>query len=97
MPRTYWVYILASRKHGTLYIGVTNDLSRRVFEHKRGSVPGFTAQYGIDRLVWYEAYDDVREAIGREKQLKHWNRDWKIRLIEELKPDWIDLYPTLNM
>jgi putative endonuclease len=97
MARTYWVYILASRKHGTLSIGVTNDLSRRVFEHKQGSVPGFTAQYGVNRLVWYEAYEDVREAIGREKQLKHWNRDWKIRLIEEFNPDWIDLYPTLNM
>jgi putative endonuclease len=97
MGRTYWVYILASRKHGTLYIGVTNDLSRRVFEHKQRIVPGFTAQYGIDRLVWYEAYNDIREAIGREKQLKHWNRDWKIRLIEEFNPDWMDLYPTLNL
>jgi putative endonuclease len=88
----YYVYLLASRKHGTLYIGMTSDLVRRCYEHKTKAVPGFTAQYGVDRLVWYEVYDDPIGAITREKELKKWRRDWKIRLIEESNPDWVDLY-----
>jgi len=87
--------MLASRKHGTLYIGVTRDLIRRVYEHKTKVVRGFTAKYGVDRLVWYEIYDDPTNAITREKELKKWRRDWKIRLIEESNPDWADLYPGI--
>ena len=97
MKRTYWVYMLASARYGTLYIGITNNLGRRTYEHRTDAVNGFTSRYGVHRLVWYESYEDVTEAIAREKQLKHWNRDWKIRLIEEFNPDWSDLYPTLNM
>ncbi|HVL71104.1 MAG TPA: GIY-YIG nuclease family protein [Beijerinckiaceae bacterium] len=93
---TYFVYLLASRRHGTLYLGVTNDLARRVGEHKAKVVPGFSATYGVDRLVWYESYERIDEAIAREKMLKKWRRDWKIRLIEEMNPDWIDLSATLN-
>jgi putative endonuclease len=90
------VYLLASRRHGTLYVGVTNDLARRVYEHKVKVVPGFTAKYGVDRLVWFEMYDDPSEAIKREKRVKKWHRDWKIRLIEEQNPDWHDLFPEMG-
>ena len=92
----YYVYLLASRKHGTLYLGVTNDLIRRVYEHKTKAVPGFTSRYGVDRLVWYECYDDPTMAITREKELKKWRRDWKIRLIEEDNPDWADRYDAIT-
>jgi putative endonuclease len=95
MDRRYFVYILASQKHGTLYIGITSDLIRRVYEHKEKVVPGFTRRYGISRLVYFEIFDDPLSAIAREKQLKKWHRDWKIRLIEETNPEWVDLYPTL--
>jgi putative endonuclease len=90
--RHFWVYILASRIGGTLYIGVTNDLIRRVYEHREGTAAGFTKQYAVHRLVHFEQFDDVENAIKREKRLKAWNRAWKIRLIEETNPDWIDLY-----
>ena len=93
---TYHVYILASRRHGTLYLGVTNNLARRVWEHKAKAIPGFSAKYGVDRLVWYESYDRIDEAIAREKALKKWRRDWKLRLIEEMNPEWEDLYLGLN-
>jgi putative endonuclease len=89
---TYWVYILASRKHGTLYVGVTNSLERRIAEHRAGEVPGFTQKYGVKRLVYYCGFGEVRPAIGFEKRLKRWRRDWKIRLIEEDNPHWDDLY-----
>jgi putative endonuclease len=79
----YYVYSLASKKHGTLYIGVTNDLVRRVYEHRTKAVPGFTTKYGVDKLVLFEIYDDAVTAITREKELKKWRRDWKTRLIEE--------------
>lgn len=95
--RRYFVYILASRIGGTLYIGVTNDLVRRVYEHRSDIVRGFTKQYGVHKLVHYEIYDDVRLAIQREKRLKKWNRAWKIRLIEESNPNWSDLYPSIAM
>jgi putative endonuclease len=88
----FWVYILASRIGGTLYIGVTNDLVRRVYEHRQGSVRGFTKKYEVHRLVHFEQFDDVENAIRRENRLKSWNRAWKIRLIEETNPHWIDLY-----
>ena len=93
---TYRVYILASRKNGTLYVGVTNDLARRVFQHKQDVVEGFSSRYKIHLLVHYEAYEDVRDAIQREKNIKHWPRAWKLALIEESNPDWLDLYETLN-
>ena len=92
----YCVYMLASGRHGTLYVGVTNDLARRIFEHKEGLAQGFTSKYGVKRLVWYEAYERIDEAIAREKALKKWRRDWKIRLIEEMNPEWEDLYLALN-
>jgi len=91
----YFVYILASRIGGTLYIGVTNDLIRRVQEHKTGLAEGFTKRYGVDRLVYFEEYRDVRSAISREKQLKKSNRAWKVRLIEATNPNWDDLLPVL--
>jgi putative endonuclease len=76
-------------------VGVTNDLVRRVYEHKTKAVPGFTARYGVDRLVWFEVHDDPLTAIAREKELKKWRRDWKVRLVEEQNPDWRDLYPEI--
>jgi len=94
--RSYWVYILASRIGGTLYIGVTNNLVRRVYEHKMGLVEGFTKQYGVHRLVYFEQYDNIEHAILREKQLKKWNRAWKVQLIEENNPNWDDLYPRIS-
>ena len=87
----YYVYILASKKHGTLYVGVTNDIVRRGYEHRTKAVGGFTKRYDIDKLVWFEIYDDAITAIAREKELKKWRRDWKIRLIEEENPGWVDL------
>jgi len=91
----YWVYILASGKHGTLYVGVTNDLVRRVYQHKQKLIKGFTSQYGVDRLVWFEGYDNPTAAIEREKILKKWRRDWKINLIETDNPNWDDLYNAI--
>lgn len=92
---SYYVYILASKRHGTLYIGVTNDLIRRVDEHRRGLTPGFTKRYGVKRLVYFEETNDVTIAIWREKCLKKWYRKWKVRLIEEDNPTWRDLYDDL--
>ena len=92
----FHVYLLASRRHGTLYCRVTNDLAKRVFEHKSKTSIGLTSRYDVYRLVWYENYDDPSEAIAREKALKKRHRDWKIRLIEEHNPEWSDLYDTLN-
>ena len=89
------VYIMASRKHGTLYIGVTSNLIQRVGEHRDGLRPGFTTTYGVKRLVWYEQFDGIVEAIQREKSLKKYRRDWKINLIEEANPSWEDLYESL--
>jgi putative endonuclease len=91
----YYVYLLASRKAGTLYLGVTSDLVRRVYQHKAKSLPGFTSRYGVDRLVWFECYDDPATAIAREKDIKKWRRLWKIRLIETSNSDWRDLYDEI--
>jgi putative endonuclease len=93
--RTFWVYILASRPRGTLYIGMTNDLVRRVFQHREGVVEGFTRQYGVKMLVYYEQHATALAAIQREKNIKHWSRDWKIRLITAMNPDWRDLYEDI--
>jgi putative endonuclease len=91
----YYVYILASKKNGTLYIGVTSDLIRRVYEHKNDFVEGFTKKYAVHDLVYFETTASVESAITREKQLKKWNRAWKISLIEKSNPAWNDLYPDL--
>ena len=93
--RTFYVYILASRIGGSQYIGVTNDLLRRVGEHRLKLAEGFTKKYEIAKLVYFEQFDDIENAIRREKRLKKWNRAWKIRLIEELNPNWDDLYPGI--
>ncbi|MCW4116057.1 GIY-YIG nuclease family protein [Aurantimonas sp. MSK8Z-1] len=86
------VYIMASQKNGTLYVGVTSDLSRRVWEHKEGLTGGFTSRYGCRRLVWYEEHFDIRDAISREKSIKRWPRRWKFDLIESINPGWNELY-----
>ena len=90
-----YVYMLASQKNGTLYIGVTRDLIKRVYEHKSGFVPGFSRQYQVKRLVWFQQCDSIISAIQREKQMKAWKRDWKIQLIEQSNPCWNDLYTAL--
>ncbi|MEC8444476.1 MAG: GIY-YIG nuclease family protein [Pseudomonadota bacterium] len=89
------VYMLASQKNGTLYIGVTSDLVKRIWQHKTGRVDGFTKNSSVHRLVYFEQTSDITGAIQREKQLKKWNRQWKINLIEKQNPEWIDLYPQL--
>jgi putative endonuclease len=90
------VYFMANKRDGTLYVGVTADLARRAFEHREGLVEGFTKQHGLKRLVYYEFRDDIRTAIQREKTIKHWPRLWKLALIQEMNPEWADLYETLN-
>jgi putative endonuclease len=92
----YYVYFLASKKHGTLYLGVTNNIVRRVHEHRSDLVKGFTSRYGVHKLVWFEIYDDVLTAVAREKELKKWRRDWNVRLIEEQNPAWDHLYPGIS-
>ena len=87
-----YVYILASKRNGTLYTGVTADLARRVFEHKQQLSRGFTSRYGVLRLVWYQEYQDIGEAIIAEKRIKKWRRAWKIELVEAMNPDWRELY-----
>jgi putative endonuclease len=92
----YYVYLLASKKHGTLYLGVTNDIVRRGHEHRTNAIDSFTSRNGVNKLVWFEIYGDALTAIAREKVLKKWRRDWKIRLIEEENPGWVDLYPGIS-
>lgn len=91
----YYVYILASQRNGTLYTGVTNDLKKRVWEHKHDLVKGFTREYGVHALVYYEESEDIEEAILREKKLKRWRRKWKLKLIEQKNPEWKDLYERI--
>jgi putative endonuclease len=91
MMGSYFVYILASRRNGTLYVGVTNDLIRRMSEHKGKLVPGFTRKYGVDKLVYFEEYASILEARARERVLKRWDRAWKLALIEKMNPQWRDL------
>jgi putative endonuclease len=95
VDKVYCVYILASQRNGTLYIGVTGDLAGRTYTHREDLIDGFTRRYGVHTLVWYEAHGNPETAIVREKQLKKWNRSWKLRLIEETNPTWDDLYPAL--
>ncbi|WP_138513338.1 GIY-YIG nuclease family protein [Maricaulis alexandrii] len=96
MAHGYYVYMLASQRMGPLYCGVTNDLMRRVYEHKLGQADGFTRKYDVDRLVWFEHHELVNNAITREKRIKRWRRDWKIELIETENPNWDDLYVSLG-
>ena len=93
---TYYVYILASQRNGTLYIDVTNNLSRRVYGHKDGLAEGFTKRYGVGKLVRFETFNDIHAAIPREKAIKHWSRSWKTGLIERENPEWDDLYERVN-
>ena len=90
-----WVYIVTNRPNGTLYVGVTSDLPKRIFEHRSGAVDGFIKRYGLKRLVYFESFDDIRTATQREKNIKHWSRTWKVRLILKTHPNWNDLYETL--
>ncbi|MDP3803728.1 GIY-YIG nuclease family protein [Brevundimonas sp.] len=96
MPNRFYVYLLASGPCGWLYVGVTNDLIRRVAEHKQGLIPGYTSERGIDRLVWYETHQYIDQAILREKRIKRWRREWKFALVEETNPRWGDLYGDLR-
>jgi putative endonuclease len=95
MDRQFYVYILASWKNGTLYTGVTSDLVKRAWQHKNKQADGFSKKYNIDRLVYFEVHESAEAAIQREKQIKKWNRLWKLRLIEEVNPDWRDLYEDI--
>jgi putative endonuclease len=95
VSKVYYVYLLASQRNGTLYIGVTNDLVRRTWEHREGLVPGFTKRYGVKMLVYYEQFDDIDKAMHRETRLKKYKREWKLNLIEARNPDWRDLVPEL--
>ena len=91
----YFVYILTSQRHGTLYVGVTNNLVRRIHEHREKLIEGFTSQYNVTRLVWFDQTDSVEEAITHEKKLKRWRREWKMALIEKTNPAWDDLYDRI--
>jgi putative endonuclease len=97
MSDRFFVYILASRRNGTLYVGVTNDLSRRMMQHRAKAVPGFTRRYGVDKLMYFEEYESILEARAREHSVKRWRRAWKIALIEKLNPQWRDLADELVM
>lgn len=90
-----YVYIITNKRNGTLYTGVTSNLKKRIYEHKEGVVEGFSKTYDLKTLVWYEVHDDIKEAILREKRIKKWERSWKLRIIEEINPEWNDLYETL--
>jgi putative endonuclease len=93
--RTFWVYILASRPRGTLYIGVTNNLIRRIYEHREGLIDGFTKEHAVKMLVYYEQHATAMGAIQREKNIKHWSRSWKVDLIRSMNPDWHDLWQEI--
>lgn len=95
MTKNFFVYMLASGKNGTLYIGVTSDLPKRIWEHKNNVVEGFTEKYDVNQLVWFEQHGNAESAITREKQMKEWKRDWKIKRIVEFNPEWIDLYDDI--
>jgi len=93
--KKFYVYILCNKRNGTLYAGITSDLIKRIYEHKNNLVEGFTQKYNVHRLVWYEIHETAGTAISREKQIKAWKRQWKLRLIEENKPEWNDLYDII--
>ncbi|MBI4838283.1 MAG: GIY-YIG nuclease family protein [Nitrospirae bacterium] len=93
--KNYYVYILSSKRNGTLYTGITSDIVKRIYEHKNGLVDGFTKKYKIHNLIWYEMHNYAESAINRERQIKKWKRIWKLKLIEEENPQWIDLYENI--
>ncbi|OYX49362.1 MAG: hypothetical protein B7Y90_08140 [Alphaproteobacteria bacterium 32-64-14] len=95
IERIYFVYLLASRPFGTLYVGVTNDLIARSYDHRTGAIPGFTKKYGVHRLVWFEQHSSIETAMLREKRIKRWRREWKFNLIENTNRHWEDYYPRL--
>lgn len=95
MEKAFYIYILANKRNGTLYIGVTSDLIKRIWEHKNKVIDGFSKKYGIDTLVYYEQHNSAESAINREKRLKDWNRKWKLKLIEKHNPEWKDLYTDI--
>jgi putative endonuclease len=95
VPRPGYVYIVASRRNGTLYLGVTSDLPKRTYEHRNGLIAGFSKRYGCKFLVWYEAHDDIQDARARELQMKKWKRSWKLQAIEGMNPDWRDLFEEI--
>ena len=97
MEKKFFVYIMSNKKNGTLYVGVSNDIIRRVYEHKSGLVKGFSSKYGLKRLVYFECFDRADAAIHREKCIKKWNREWKIRRINETNPEWEDLYEQITV
>ncbi|WP_018146725.1 GIY-YIG nuclease family protein [Henriciella marina] len=94
--RSSWLYIVTNKRNGTLYTGVTSDLTARIWQHRNGHYPGFSRRYGCTRLVWFETHDDISEAIAREKRIKRWRRDWKLALIEKDNLDWVDLFDELT-
>ena len=96
MERRFYVYILTNRPYGTLYVGITNDLARRAWEHRSDVVPGFSREHGLHRLVWYEVHSTAIDAIAQEKRIKKWHRDWKVNLIQSMNPEWNDLYEFLT-
>ena len=91
-----WVYMMANKRYGTIYLGVSANVTRRAEEHRTGAVPSFTKQYGLNRLVWYEWHDHLASANQRERTMKHWPRRWKTALIDDMNPEWVDLYPTIS-
>jgi len=93
--KTFYVYLLCSKRNGTLYTGVTSDLAKRIYEHRNNLVDGFTKKYNVHRLVWYEIHESAESAITREKRIKKWKRAWKLKLIEQTNPKWIDLYENI--
>ena len=95
--KNYYVYILSSKRNGTLYTGITSDILKRVYEHKHGLVEGYTKKYKVHYLVWYEIHQSVESAITREKQIKKWKRNWKLQLIEKENPEWMDLYQRISV
>ena len=97
MDKQFYVYMLASKRNGTLYIGVSSNIVQRIWQHKNKMLEGFTKRYNVDRLVYYETHSNAESAITREKQMKKWRRDWKIRLIERENPDWKDLYDDIRL
>jgi len=96
MAKGGWVYLMTNRRNGTLYLGVTANLAVRAWQHRTGATAGFTKKYGLTRLVWYERFEDIRDAIQRERTMKHWSRAWKVRLIHAMNSEWEDLYEILN-
>ena len=96
MDRQYYVYLLTNKPYGTFYVGITNDLVRRIWEHRNDLVDGFTKEHRLHRLVWYEVHGDVVEAITREKRIKKWHRDWKVNLVQRMNPEWDDLYEGIK-